>query len=340
MDDSQRASLIGAPFLLARQSIAARVSPFSRGLSTPPSHPPPPPPQSGTIAPPRQGPPPPATGAAAIARSYRPSLLALAPTFLFTHVTLAWALVPPVYVLLRSTNLSNTLLAGPQGAWFLSRKVPDWIPDTVIDGLVGGAPPNAVASGRQRTEGNLTIEELIERLARRAIRIVWNVGSSAYTGLKGGRGEEDALARAALRELRGGLGMERQEVKDEVKEKASGVKDKLMGYTRKQAQGVASDIQFGQIRDGVAAWVLVKVSTDRDGSPHSQSHCLPALPSTDSLPAPTAALAISHTPGCPWTCQAVPQVREVNGDTIVECYPVEGNRAPTAPPLPTPDVSR
>jgi hypothetical protein len=33
----------------------------------------------------------------------------------------------------------------------------------------------------------------------------------------------------------------------------------VMGYTRKQAQGVASDIQFGQIRDGVAAWVLVKV---------------------------------------------------------------------------------
>lgn len=133
--------------------------------------------------------------------------------------------------------------------------MPDWVPDTLIDGLIGGVPANASSSSKAKMDRHPTVEELIERLARRAIRIFWNVGSSAYAGIKGGAGEEDALARAAMRELRGGLGMEKQEVKEE----ANGLKDRVMGYTRKQAQGVASDIQFGQIRDGVAAWVLVKV---------------------------------------------------------------------------------
>ncbi|UZJ56599.1 hypothetical protein CBS101457_005919 [Exobasidium rhododendri] len=259
LSDWQRTSLASAPFLVARQRLSTTSSPLLRNYSSPP----PPPPQGGTIPPPTtKGPPAPSPGAASLtgasnaaARAFKPSFLVLAPTFLFTHVTVAWALIPPVYLLLRSTNLSNTLLAGPQGAWFLSRKAPEWIPDTLIDSLVGGVPANASSSRRAKMENRPTVEEIIERLARRAVRIFWNVGSTAYSGFKGGAGEEEALTNAAMRQLRGGLGMEKQEVK----EKAGGIKDKVLGYTRKQAQGVAGDIKFGQIRDGVAAWVLVKV---------------------------------------------------------------------------------
>ena len=229
---------------------------FGRSLSTPSQ--PPPGPGAGSARPAQ----PAAVGVAAagqptnlnsttVARAARPSFLVLAPTFIFTHFTLAWALVPPIYLVLRTTNLSNTLLAGPQGAWFLSRQVPTWIPDAVVDNLVGGVPVN-----ERKASQRPTVEELLERLARRGIRAAYNISTSAFSAFKKGGGEEDALARAAIRELRGGLGME----KEEVKEKASGYTDKIKGFTRQQAQGAVSEIKFGQVRDAVAAWVLVKVS--------------------------------------------------------------------------------
>lgn len=120
----------------------------------------------------------------------------------------------------------------------------------MVDGLVGGVPADGKATQRP------TVEELIERLARRGIRIIWNVSRSAASAFKKGNEEEDALAKAAMRELRGGLGTKKEEVRD----KADGFKDQIKGFTTKQAQGVVSEVKFGQIRDGVAAWVLVKVS--------------------------------------------------------------------------------
>lgn len=253
-----RSSLASAPLLMAQQGLSKSLLPFSRCYSTAP---PPPPPQPGNIPPPTKGTAASslrsgavgsnsaAAAASAASRAWKPSFAILAPTFLFTHVTLAWALVPPVYLFLRTTNLSNTLLAGPQGAWFLSRKVPDWVPDTMVDRLVGGLPADGHAVKRP------TVEELIERLARRGIRILFNVGNSAFSAFRKGSGEEDALAKAALRELRGGLGLKSEEVRD----KADGIKEQIKGYTRRQAQGAVSEIQFGQIRDGVAAWVFVKI---------------------------------------------------------------------------------
>lgn len=121
----------------------------------------------------------------------------------------------------------------------------------MVDNLVGGIPAN-----QRKAADRPTVEELLERLARRGIRAAYNISTSAFSAFKKGGGEEDALARAAIRELRGGLGFE----KEEVKEKAGGYKDKIKEFTSKQAQGAVGDIKFGQIRDGVAAWVLVKVS--------------------------------------------------------------------------------
>jgi hypothetical protein len=244
---------VNAPYLVPQSSLVKPLHPLSRSYASPP----PPPPQGGTINPPTKAPkssikPTTEAAAGAISKAWKPSFAILAPTFLFTHVTMAWALVPPVYFFLRTTNLSNTLLAGPQGAWFLSRRVPAFIPDTLVDSLVGGAPEKGHSSSQRPT-----MEELIERLARRGIRIIYNVSRSAFAGLKGGAGEENALAKAALRELRGGLGVKEEEVRD----KADGLKDKIRGYTTRQAQSAVSDIQFGQIRDGVAAWVVVKVCT-------------------------------------------------------------------------------
>ncbi|PWN90863.1 hypothetical protein FA10DRAFT_286536 [Acaromyces ingoldii] len=248
-------SFLAPASVLVPASLRVRVR-FNSTVAPGQPQPPPPP-----VKPPQ---PPPHAAAQASAASAlpsgrtRPSFAVLAPTFLFTHVTLAWALVPPVYLFLRTTNLSNSLLAGPQGAWFLSRQVPDFIPPQLIDAIVGPPPPSSKGrEGQGQERRRLTVEELLERLARRAVGIVWSTGRGAYGIYKGARGdvsEQDAIARAAVGEIRGG-----SKTREDGDTAVDGITNKILGATRKQAQGIAGDISFGQIRDGVAAWVLVKV---------------------------------------------------------------------------------
>lgn len=181
-------------------------------------------------------------------------MLMLVPTFVLTHFTLAWALVPPIYFTLRQTNMGNALLAGPQGAWLLSRRVPEWVPDVVIDGMVGGS-----SASREEQHHQLTVEQLIERLARRGIRIGWkyaSYGGAALKGLRKVTQDEDQLAKEATQKLGAKEQGEAAMAESQVRNFASSIK----GYTTKQARTAADEIEFGQIRDGIAAWVLVKVS--------------------------------------------------------------------------------
>lgn len=177
----------------------------------------------------------------------RPGLLVMLPTFVATHVTLAWALVPPVYLAMRQTQFANTLLAGPQGAWILSRQIPSWIPDVAVDGLVGRSADAEEAT--QRTSP-LTVEQLLERLARRGAHLAMWLGKSTYNSVRGTHKEEDELAQDAVR---------RVGAQDADQSVSSGFGQKLVRYTSSQARGAAHDIELGQIRDAVAAWVLVKV---------------------------------------------------------------------------------
>ena len=187
----------------------------------------------------------------------KPGFLLLIPTFVFTHFTLGWALVPPIYFTLRQTNISNALLAGPQGAWLLSRKVPDWIPDVVIDGLAGPLPP-----GQEERQSQMTVEQLVERMARRGLQNGWKYakyGGNAVQSLrKFASGDAEEITQEAMRKI-GGTNPDKVKGANEVEARANGIKDRIIGYTKRSARTAADEIDFGQIRDGLAAYILVKI---------------------------------------------------------------------------------
>lgn len=195
--------------------------------------------------------------AAKSAARRKPGILLLLPTFVFTHFTLGWALVPPIYFTLRQTNLSNALLAGPQGAWLLSRKVPEWIPDVVIDGLAGPLP-----AGYEERHPQMTVEQLVERMARRGLQNGWKYakyGGSAVKSLrKLASGDQEEITQEAMRKI-GGTNADKAKGANEVEARANGIKDKIVGYTKRSARTAADEIDFGQIRDGLAAYILVKI---------------------------------------------------------------------------------
>lgn len=195
--------------------------------------------------------------AAKTAVRQKPGFLLLIPTFVFTHFTLGWALVPPIYFTLRQTNISNALLAGPQGAWLLSRKVPDWIPDVVIDGLAGPLPP-----GQEDRYSEMTVEQLVERMARRGLQNGWKYakyGGKAVQSLrKLASGDQEEITQEAMRKI-GGTNADKAKGANEVEARANGIKDRILGYTKQSARSAADEIDFGQIRDGLAAYILVKI---------------------------------------------------------------------------------
>ncbi|PWN33392.1 uncharacterized protein FA14DRAFT_61806 [Meira miltonrushii] len=198
-----------------------------------------------------------ATEAAKTAVRQKPGYLLLIPTFVFTHFTLGWALVPPIYFTLRQTNISNALLAGPQGAWLLSRKVPDWVPDVVIDGLAGPLPP-----GQEDRHSEMTVEQLVERMARRGLQNGWKYakyGGKAVQSLrKLASGDQEEITQEAMRKI-GGTNADKAKGANEVEARANGIKDRIVGYTKRSARSAADEIDFGQIRDGLAAYILVKI---------------------------------------------------------------------------------
>jgi hypothetical protein len=252
--------------------------------------------------------PPPGIASSTVLR--RPGYVALLSSFAFTHFTLAWALVPPIYLFLRQTNLSNSLLAGPQGAWILSRKVPSWVPDVVVDGLAGAPTPNE--AGHKDSQA-LTIEQVIERVARRGIRIGWKygkMGGSALQTLRNrGQNGEDELVDSAMQSL-GLKGKSGGEVAKIEEPKQSGrfgnIKDTISGYTRRQVKSAADDIQFSQIRDGIAAWVLVKVSGKRTAS----LKCRLTNPASGPISSAITAVVVADPQDSQDINESVRQVRE------------------------------
>lgn len=218
-------------------------------------------------------------GAAAVADGAKRKFgwLVLAPTFLFTHVTLAWGLVPPVYFILRQTSLANTLLAGPQGAFVLSRRIPQWVPDGLVNPIVGEKQQQLQqledGSGGQRSKDaasvrrDLTVEDLVERLAQRGVRTAWRGGSTIFKGLRKAKvdssADEEALARDAVRQIGGGGSSKHKGEGGSSGENSGAASDlskRIRDYAGRHVRSTTEDIKLGQIRDGVAAWVLVKVS--------------------------------------------------------------------------------
>ncbi|PWN49806.1 hypothetical protein IE53DRAFT_387951 [Violaceomyces palustris] len=104
-------------------------------------------------------------------------------SFATLHLTLAWALIPPIYTFFRSTGSANALLAGPQVAWILNRPVPDWFPLAMrikrqgADGSVDGFDDDH--------DGKLTVEDLIEVMARNFAGKAWKASVGAYGQAKG-----------------------------------------------------------------------------------------------------------------------------------------------------------
>jgi hypothetical protein len=181
------------------------------------------------------------------------------------HVGLAWALIPPIYLFLNNTNTATSLLAGPQAAYILSRKVPAWVPSP--EGRLAVSEKGEV-SGKTHaaaTDGERTVEDYIEAVLKSSVATGWKGGKAVLGGAKsltaqlaslgGDHKPEEAseMVGDALKDVTGGHGS----TSAKLKSMAGNAWDSTIG---KRARERADDLKYGQIRDAVAAWVLVKVS--------------------------------------------------------------------------------
>ncbi|EPQ29401.1 uncharacterized protein PFL1_03156 [Pseudozyma flocculosa PF-1] len=196
-----------------------------------------------------------------------------ASTFLALHVTVAWALVPPIYAFFRSTNTANALLAGPSVSYILAKPIPTWLPAS----LRGQSPSSSSSSASDAPDPTnnqvQTVEDLLELQVRQFVKLLWKGGVGVYSTVnrfkakdqhEGGEGDvTKGLARSAIAFLRGkakgtdsdaDTTLQQYDEQHEQSRRPGWAK----GYFGEQARKNAGDIKLGQIRDAVAAYVVVK----------------------------------------------------------------------------------
>lgn len=199
--------------------------------------------------------------------AFRQRPFAYLTSFGALHVGLAWGLVPPLYWVLHSTNSATAMLAGPQAAYVLSRKVPSWVP---VPGYKAGLTHKASAGGDETAgetqTGERTVEDCLEAVVRSSIAAGWTGGKAVLGGAKsltaqlsqlgGVEKPEEAgqIVSDALKDVTGGHGKSSAKLK-------SLAGDAWNSTVGKGAREHASDLRYAQIRDAVAAWVIVKVSS-------------------------------------------------------------------------------
>lgn len=188
-------------------------------------------------------------------------------SFGVVHQSLAWVLLPPLYYFFRSTGAATSMLAGPQTAWILSRPVPSWLP---VPGLSLDANPEGGegnARGKQ-AKREPTVEDVLEQVIRRAARFSWTASRALYgqarslesdwNRIKGGelpasigaKSQPDEVADEAVRALKG---------QDQSGEGKAGWNIPDLGFSDRVRKS-AGEVRIREVVDGVAAYVVVKVS--------------------------------------------------------------------------------
>lgn len=254
--------LVANHYMRNRSSLVSAISTprlFSTAPPTGPTPPPPgPPPPGATTA----GPAAPGTASAArlpVSFKNYPARYALA--FVAIHPTIAWGLMTPMYFLCHYTSLSTLLLAGPGGGAVLNTRIPSFLPASAIYGL-----REARARHELHNPGGSdpTVEEWMEMAIRKFASSSWQVAKgirNLVTNVKGsvdGDFSPPGFDLKTMKRVQKVAADVQAQGLDGFKGDANEKKSWWHGYVKNRAE----EIRFREVADGVAAYILIKVSPD------------------------------------------------------------------------------
>ncbi|CEH16169.1 hypothetical protein CBOM_06035 [Ceraceosorus bombacis] len=219
---------------------------------------------------PAASPAPPQYGLAAVRAAPFKHALAL----VVLHVGISQVLLLPAYWAVHSAGLGNSMLAGPQAAWILSRPLPAWMANAVGLGSAPSKSPALTEEGQEIQSKQEIMRRRLERRGRRATvedLLELEVGklASGAWGAGGGLIRLISDFRASAQGPSGtGTDQESQRAMDELKGRGGGGDGAgdgagakswgtaLGGSISTQARGIAGNIRITQVRDAFAAWVV------------------------------------------------------------------------------------
>lgn len=175
--------------------------------------------------------------------------------FSTVHTTIAWGLLGPTYLFLSATGLTPLFLAGPQGVAVLKTRIADFVPNGFVYGL-----RDCRAKVHERGDPTPTIEEWMETSIKKAAKGIWTGAKalrgvvSRVRGLSTPAGVESEVERWAKSLQDKGL-----PTGEDAKQQDKVVTNPVSSFITNQEEGV----KVRDLANGVAAWVLIKVSTTR-----------------------------------------------------------------------------